>query len=184
MTLPSDDDLVLRSADGDTGSFRILVARWERPIYAFLERMTGSREEAQDLTQETFLKLYQNASRYRPSGKFKSWLFRIAGNLARSRLRRNKIVRWIPLDLADHDLKTPGDAADRALEREETGRSVRSALLQLPARQREAVLLWQYEELSHGEIGEVMGINANAVAQIIHRATTRLRAILSIEEVE
>ncbi len=175
----TDDDLMVRGAQGEKDALEVLVRRWEEPVFAFLARMTGSREDARDLTQETFLRLYRNAARYSPSGKFKSWLFRIAGNLARSQLRRKKIVRWIPFDLTSHDLSSPDDLADRALEREELGGAVRAALLKLPERQRQAVLLWQFEELSYKEIGEVMGIGSNAVSQILYRATTRLRKILA-----
>ena len=92
---PSDDELMMRAAKGDRTAFGILVQRWERPVFAFLARMLASAEEAEDLVQEAFLRVWGHAGRYRPSGQFKSWLFRIAGNLARSRLRRNKVVRWI-----------------------------------------------------------------------------------------
>ena len=82
-----DDRLMARGGQGDEEAFRLLVTRWERPVFAFLERMLGSREEAQDLGQETFVRVFQQARRYRAAGRFRSWLFRIAGNLARSRLR-------------------------------------------------------------------------------------------------
>jgi RNA polymerase sigma-70 factor (ECF subfamily) len=163
-------------------AFRLLVERWERPVHAFLERMTGSREDAMDLTQETFIRAYRSAPRYHPSGRFRSWLFRIAGNLARSRQRRRKILRWIPFDLASHDLSSPGEPPDRALEREETAHAVRAALLALPDRQRQAVVLWKFEGLSYQEIADAMGTNANAVAQLLHRATNRLRRTLKLEE--
>lgn len=171
-----------QTAQGDTQAFRLLVERWEKPLHAFLQRMIGSSEDARDLTQETFVRVHENASRYDPSGKFKSWLFRIAGNLARSRQRRKKILRWIPFDLASHDLPSRQEPADRHLEREETAMTVRAALLDLPDRQRQAVLLWKYEGLSYQEIAEVMEMNANAVAQLLHRATTRLRRTLNLEE--
>jgi RNA polymerase sigma-70 factor (ECF subfamily) len=177
----SDDELMVRGAKGDLDALRLLVERWERPVFAFVERMTGSREEAQDLTQEAFLRLCRNARRYRPSGRFKSWLFRIAGNLARSQIRRKEIIRWVPFELASHDLASPRVPMDRALETRGIRISVRAALLRLPARQRQAVLLWQYERLTYREIGEVMGLRANAVAQLLHRATSRLREMLSHE---
>ena len=91
---------MIRGAEGDDDAFGILVGRWEKRVFGFLEYMLGSREEAQDVTQEAFLRMCQSAATYRPSGQFRSWLFRIAGNLARSRLRRRKILRWVRLDPA------------------------------------------------------------------------------------
>lgn len=171
----TDDELMARGAAGDEDAFRRLVERWERPVFAFLERMVGSREEAQDLAQDTFLKVYQNAGRYRAKGQFKSWLFRIAGNAARSRLRRRKILRWLSLDPAEHDVPSPREGTDVALEREETRASVREALLRLPDRQRQALSLRQYEELSYQEIAVAMDTSVSAVEALLHRAMQTLR---------
>jgi len=88
----NDDELMTRIATGEEAAFRLLVERWETRVHAFLWRMTGSREDAEDLAQDTFVKVYANARRYQPTGRFQSWLFRIAGNLVRSWARRRKIV--------------------------------------------------------------------------------------------
>ena len=89
---PDDDALMVRTAQGEEAAFRLLVQRWEADVRAFLIHMLRSPEEAEDLTQDTFVKVFRQAGRYRTEGLFKSWLFRIAGNLARSRLRRRKVV--------------------------------------------------------------------------------------------
>ena len=94
-----DDALMIRTARGEEAAFRLLVQRWEHQVLAFLIHMLGSQEEAEDLVQDTFVKVFRKADGYRPEGLFKSWLFRIAGNLARSRLRRRKIIGWIPIAL-------------------------------------------------------------------------------------
>ena len=94
MTDRTDDRLMTDYVGGDERALRILVERWERRVFAFAVRMLGSPEEAEDLCQDTFVKLIGAADRYRPEGRFQSWLFRIAGNQARSRLRRRKILRW------------------------------------------------------------------------------------------
>jgi RNA polymerase sigma-70 factor (ECF subfamily) len=88
---PDDDVLMARTAQGEEAAFRLLVQRWENDVLAFLIHMLGSREEAEDLVQDTFIKVYRQAGRYRGEGRFRSWLLRIAGNLARSRLRRRRI---------------------------------------------------------------------------------------------
>lgn len=179
---PGEDELMLAGAGGREEAFGVLVRRWEQRVFAFLELMLGSREEAQDVTQETFLRMCRHAKDYRPSGQFRSWLFRIAGNLARSRMRRRKLLRWIPFDPATHDRAAPVEGADAALEREEKRLVVRRALAQLPDRQRQAVILRQYEGQSYQEIAQSMETSVSAVETLLFRAMTNLRKELAREE--
>ncbi len=172
---PSDDDLMLRGAQGNDEAFRILVGRWEKPVFAFLERMLGSREESQDIAQETFVKVCQQAGKYEPRGQFRSWLFRIAGNMARSRLRRRKILQWIRFDPVVHDRAGTSTGANDLLERKEQQAVVRGALNRLPARQRQAVVLRQYEAFSYREIAESMQTTVSAVETLLFRAMNALR---------
>jgi RNA polymerase sigma-70 factor (ECF subfamily) len=174
-----DDRLMARGAQGDEEAFRLLVTRWERPVYAFLERVLGSREEAQDLGQETFVRVFLQAHRYRATGRFRSWVFRIAGNLARSRLRRRRIVGWVPFDPFRHDRASDEpDAEERAL-RGERQRAVRAALARLPERQREALVLRRYHDMSQEEIAAAMGTTVAAVESLLSRAMTALRIRLA-----
>ena len=147
MTDRTDDRLMADYVGGDELALRVLVERWERPVFSFLVRMLGSAEEAEDLCQETFLKLIQASDRYQPEGKFQSWLFRIAGNQARSHLRRRKILRWLPLtgEQAETPLGGP-DALDLVEGRQEQ-RLVREAIARLPERQRQALILKQYQDM-------------------------------------
>jgi RNA polymerase sigma-70 factor (ECF subfamily) len=179
---PSDDDLMILGAEGDQRAFEILVSRWERQLFSFLEYMVGSREEAQDIAQETFLKMCQHSKRYQPSGKFRSWLFRIAGNLARSRLRRQKILRWIRFDPAVHDRLAPTEGPDAALEKQQERAAVRRALMRLPDRQRQAIVLRQYEGLAYREIAETMQTTVSAVETLLFRAMAALRRELARQE--
>ncbi|MFH1680144.1 MAG: sigma-70 family RNA polymerase sigma factor [Candidatus Eisenbacteria bacterium] len=175
----NDDDLMERTASGDEGAFRLLVERWERPLFGFLERMLGSREEAEDMTQEAFLRVFAEARSYRPEGRFRSWIFRIAGNLARSRLRRDRVIRWIRLEPLLHDPPDPRERADGRIERDERRRTVRRALAKLPDRQRQAVLLQRYEDLSYREIASAMDTTVPAVESLLQRATAFLRKELA-----
>ncbi|MBD3335842.1 MAG: sigma-70 family RNA polymerase sigma factor [Candidatus Eisenbacteria bacterium] len=175
---------MLRGAEGDEDAFALLVRRWEKAVFAFLEMMVGSPEEAQDLAQEAFLRMCRHAPRYRPSGQFRSWLFRIAGNLARSRLRRRKILRWVRFDPVLHDRLIPGDRPDAALERQERRRAVRRALGRLPERQRQALVLRQYEGLAYREIAETMETTVSAVESLLFRAMAALGKELRREEGE
>lgn len=180
----TDDELMERVADGDEEAARLLVQRWEGPIYAFLDRMLGSREDAQDLGQDTFIKVCSEAGRYEPSGKFRSWLFKIAGNLARSRLRRRRIISWVSFSPGVHEGETSGDDPGVDLERKEAAREVRGALARLPARQRQAIVLRTYNDLSYREVAEAMGVSIPAVESLLQRGMAALRRELGAGEAE
>lgn len=177
-----DDELMARGAQGDEEAFRLLVLRWETPVFAFLLRMLGSREEAQDLCQETFLRMIRSAEKYRPTGQFPSWLFRIAGNQARSRLRRRKILRWLSFEESRSDPPSSSPDALQQLELQELQHEVRAAIARLPERQREALVLKQYQGFKYTEIAAVMGLSVSAVQMLLHRATAALRKDLARRE--
>ena len=179
MTDRTDDTLMIDYVKGDENALRILVERWERQIFAFLFRMLGSSEEAEDLCQDTFMKLINAADRYQPEGKFQSWLFRIAGNQARSRLRRRKILRWLPLtDDYDNAPSNDRDALEQ-LSGQEERLAVQEALTRLPERQRQALVLKQYQDLSYQEIADAMETTVASVQMLLHRAMTALRKDLA-----
>lgn len=177
----NEDALMAAVAQGDTQAFGQLLGRWEGPVFAFLRQMLGSAEEAQDLLQDTFLKVYEQAPRYRPEGRFRSWLFRIAGNLARSRLRRRKIIRWVSFAPAYHDRAGVAPGPEEDSERADTVARVRAALDRLPVRQRQAILLRRYEDMSYREIAAAMETTVAAVQTLLHRAMTALRAELGAD---
>ncbi len=172
----TDDELMERIADADDEAARLLVERWERPVFAFLERMLGSREEAQDLAQEVFLRVCTSAKRYRSDGRFRSWLFRITGNLARGSLRRRKVLSWVRFEPGLHDREADNASPDNPIEGEERKRLVRAALEELPPRQREALLLQRYEDMSYQEIAATMKISLAAVESLLQRAMVALRS--------
>jgi len=173
-----DDELMTRIATGGEAAFRLLVERWERPVHAFLWRMTGSREDAEDLTQDTFVKVHAYAPRYRPEGRFRSWLFRIAGNLARSWARRRKIVGWIRYDPDLHEQPSVNPGPDDQLHADETSRRVQAALAGLPVRQREALIMRKYHEMSQRETAAAMATTEGAVESLLIRALEGLRKAL------
>ncbi len=178
MTI-DDDTLMQRIATGDEEAFRLLVARWEQPVLGFLVHMLSSVDEAQDLAQDTFLKVFDQARRYRPEGRFRSWLLRIAGNQARSALRRRKVLRWVNFDLRSHDLATPDDDPARHLERQETTLRVQRAVAALPERQRQAVVLKRFQGCSYKEIAEILDTTVPAVESLLQRAAAALRLSLA-----
>jgi RNA polymerase sigma-70 factor (ECF subfamily) len=168
-----------RIGGGEEAAFRLLVDRWEREVMAFLVHMLGSPEEAEDVLQDTFVKVFRQAARYRPEGKFPSWLFRIAGNLARSRLRRRRVIGWLSFDPVRHDAPAQTPGPDRDLEADEARSAVRAAVAALPERQRQALVLHRFQGLRYKEVAEAMETTVPGVESLIQRALAGLRRELA-----
>lgn len=171
----TDDKLMEQISSGQEAAFRLLVQRWESPLFGFLWRMTGSEDDARDLCQDTFVTVYSRSSEYESEGKFKSWLFRIAGNLARSFLRRRKIIGWVSFDFAKHDRPASTDLPDAEVSRDQQVKILQVAVDKLPPRQKQALVLKRYQQLSQREVAEVMQISESAVESLLVRALTQLR---------
>ena len=149
---PNDAELMARVAHGDRAALGTLIERHQEHVLALAYRFVSRWDVAEDIAQETFLRVFRSAPGYQPSARFTTWLYRIVANLCWDRRR------WAsrqPVALADRDLPTdaPGGAAD--LEREERVRQVRAAVGRLADRQRLAVVLHRYEGLSHRRIAEI-----------------------------
>lgn len=181
----SDHDLMVRLAGGEDPALGELMARWGPRVTAFLQRMTGRRDVATDLAQETFVKLYQARGRYRPSGGFSTYLFAIAANLARNHARwsaRHPTVSFdakpdeggsaVP-DLAD-TRQTPAESARSA----ERMRAVQAAFRRLSPDLREAMSLFVYEGMGYAEIAAVTQCSPKAVETRIYRARQILKELL------
>jgi RNA polymerase sigma-70 factor (ECF subfamily) len=173
-----EDALMIRIAAGNEEAFRLLVVRWERDVQRFLIHMLGSVEEAEDLVQDTFVQVFRKAASYRPAGMFKSWLFKIAGNLARSRLRRRKILSWVPFDPVFHDTGGSGRDPESNLEQDQLAAAVQGALDRLPGRQKEAMVLHRFQGMRYQEVATAMGTSVAGVESLIQRALAALRSDL------
>ncbi|WP_395737102.1 RNA polymerase sigma factor [Prosthecobacter sp.] len=180
---PSDADIadMQRLAAGDDLALNRLMERWKDKVAAFLLRMTGNATTATDLTQETFVRLYQSRVRYRPSAPFPTYLFRIAANLARNHARWRKRHPTVSIDNEeDHvpeSVETQPGPAEQ-MERGEQMRRVEAALASLPEDLREAMLLFTYQDMSYAEIAAAAGCSAKAVETRIYRARQMLRSAL------
>jgi RNA polymerase sigma-70 factor (ECF subfamily) len=182
----SDHELMARLADGEDTALNDLMDRWGGRVAAFLHRMTGKREIAADLAQETFVNLYQARERYRPRGNFSTWLFSIASNLARNHARWN---RRHPTESSDAEpdagggilsqLSDPGLPPDEAAKAVERVRAIHAAFLVMPADLREAMSLFVYEGLSYADIAAIAQCSPKAVETRIYRARQLLREQLS-----
>jgi RNA polymerase sigma-70 factor, ECF subfamily len=176
-----DEDvrLMLRLRGGDAQAFDALFERWAGRVLRFVERMVGETSVAEDLVQETFVRLWRARERYQPEARFSTWLFTIAGNAARNELRRP--FRRARYDSVDDDregapLELAGDdpPADAQVDARRTGLGLEQALAALPERQREALWLRAVEGLSYAEVAESLATTEKSVKALIHRARVAL----------
>lgn len=175
----SDDALVTLFANGDERAARVLTARLGPKAYSVALRVLGNRAEAEDAAQEALLRLWRMAPEWRPGeAQVSTWLYRVVMNLCLDRKRRGKRAGAVPLDaVAD-----PPDPAQGAPERMQDGAradALQAALMTLPDRQRQAVVLRHIEELSNPEIAGIMEISVEAVESLTARGKRALAAALA-----
>ncbi|MHC4324178.1 MAG: sigma-70 family RNA polymerase sigma factor, partial [Planctomycetota bacterium] len=144
--LRSDEDLMLSCRDGDKGAFEALYRRYEKPVFSFIYRMVLSAEDAEDLCQETFYKVVRAKKKYRTSAKFKTWLFQIALNLCRDRIRRMKFRSHLSLNSPDSEenrmrqsILDHSSDPTKCAQAAEMKNLVRQAFTKLPRQQRAVV---------------------------------------------
>jgi RNA polymerase sigma-70 factor (ECF subfamily) len=174
----SDEELVEACQGGDASAFDVLVARWEDRIRGAAFRFLGSEEEARDVAQEAFLKAYRALSGFKGEARFSSWLYQIATNLCRDRLRRWKTRATVSLDALEEAgpvmVETRPDAHERLAERD-LAQAVRRAIHALPEEQREVVILKEYQELTFLEIAQALDVPISTVKTRLYRGLGQLR---------
>jgi RNA polymerase sigma-70 factor (ECF subfamily) len=180
----SDEELVSRSIGGDADSFNQLVLRWERPIYALAYRVIGREEDARDVCQETFLRAFRALGGFRGQAKFSSWLYRIALNLCRDwvrRQRRTPVVQ-LPEDVDVMELavsREPTEPIEDLVARHDLTRLVEKAMARLPEEQRTAIILKEYHGLTFQEIADLVGCPLSTVKTRLYQGLTVLRRDLN-----
>jgi len=183
----SDEELVARSIGGDQESFNQLVLRWERPIYALAYRVIGREEDARDVCQETFLRAFRALNGFRGQAKFSSWLYRIALNLCRDWVRKE---RRTPVIQAPEELEVlemaavrePPPSVEDLVARRELTRVVERAMARLPEEQRTAIILKEYHELTFQEIADLVGCPLSTVKTRLYQGLSVLRRELAKSE--
>ncbi|RZI41855.1 sigma-70 family RNA polymerase sigma factor [Herbaspirillum sp. HC18] len=168
-----DQQCVMRARQGEGRAFSELVARYQDRVYRFLLRLTRSRDDAMDLTQDTFMRAYQSLDRWQPDALFRTWLFRIARNGAIDRFRRDKVVEFVDLD-EDADVPDHAAGPEAVLETAQRLRILEEALERLPAEYREIILLREIEGMSYDELAQVLGLQAGTVKSRLSRARAAL----------
>ncbi|HWZ97505.1 MAG TPA: sigma-70 family RNA polymerase sigma factor [Candidatus Dormibacteraeota bacterium] len=187
----SDVQLMLDVKAGDQQSFELLLQRYRTPLVNFLYRMVRSREQAEDLAQEVFLRVYRAREDYEPSAKFTTWLFRIATNLALNSVRDHRYQK-LEVSMDAPIIADAEDGEERMMEvadehpdieqhlvDEARKKMIRHAIEKLPEKQRAAVLLHKYQELDYGEISKILQCSESALKSLLFRAYETLRVELA-----
>ena len=183
-----DIRLMLRVRDNDQSAFAELVERYQHRLVAVMNHIVGMKEEAEDLSQEVFLRVYRTRHKYTPKAKFSTWLFTIANNLALNAIRDRRKRQTLPLDVSRSDpmgVKLPDSVAmDRSLppthhlQHQELEEVIQKALSELNERQRMAVVYNKFEDMNYEEIAQVMELSTKAVKSLLSRARGKLREVL------
>jgi RNA polymerase sigma-70 factor (ECF subfamily) len=183
-----DIRLMLRVRDDDPAAFAELVERFQHRLVAVMHHLVGNPDEAEDLAQEVFLRVYRIRKKYRPKAKFSTWLFTIANNLALNALRDRQRRPVLPLEVRESGPLGPRPAENAAaardeppthgLAQQELADVIRRALDGLNERQRVAIVLNKFEDMNYAEIAEVMDLSTKAVKSLLSRARMRLREAL------
>jgi RNA polymerase sigma-70 factor (ECF subfamily) len=162
--------------EGDAEAFDVLFDRHRGTVFHFARMMLGSRDGAEDVFQETFLAVARSAKRYQPRQRFRAWLLRIARNVCINRIQadraRRRVLRQSGLDVIEPASDEP-PPPERLASKERMGR-LRAEIEGLPERQREALVLYAFEQMGYREIGEVLGVPIGTVKTLIHRARAAL----------
>jgi RNA polymerase sigma-70 factor (ECF subfamily) len=176
----TDEELVARSARGDADSFNQLITRWERPIYALAYRVIGHEEDARDVCQETFLRAFRGIAAFKGQAKFSSWLYRIALNLCRDWIRRQRRTPVVQspegVDLTElASERGPAESVEDLVSRQDMSRLVARAMRSLSEEQRTAVVLKEYQGLTFQEIADLLGCPLSTVKTRLYQGLTLLR---------
>ena len=180
----TDAEVMLRAGTGDDAAFDFLVAKFTRPMVSFLYRFSGNQAVAEELAQEVFLRVYRSRGRYSVEAKFTTWLYCIATNLAMNHARdtrQEKLQSGGSLDEPDLETGERIDPADgrltveQRLVRDERMAAIRRHVMELPERQRVAVLMHKYQEMDYREIGKALRLSESATKSLLFRAYETLR---------
>ena len=176
----TDEELVSRARGGDLDSFNQLILRWERPIYALAYRVIGREEDARDVCQETFLRAFRALPGFKGQAKFSSWVYRIALNLCRDWIRRQRRAPLLqmpedtdPIELASE--RGPVESIEDLVARHELSAAVEAAMALLPDEQRTAIILKEYHGMTFQEIADLQGCPLSTVKTRLYQGLSVLR---------
>ena len=168
--------------NGDTNAFAILVDRYKDLVYTLALRMMKNREEAEEVSQDTFIKAYKSINRFKGDSKFSTWIYRIAYNTSLDRLKKNKKhFNDVPIDeYTEHQVKTIDNALSQ-LENEERNQAIQKCITQLPSDDAFILTLYYFEEQTLDEISKVIGLTPNNVKVKLFRSRKKLATIMKAQ---
>ena len=169
--IAEDAALVHRAAEGEARAWRTLVDAYSGPLFRYAWRLLGERDAAEDVVQETFLRLWRSASAWKPNAPVQAWLYRVAGNVARDALRRRQKIA----ELAEDELDPSPGVEIQVSDSMEVDR-LRAFVDELPERQRQALLLCRLEGMTMSEAASVLSCSVESVESLLARARRTLRA--------
>ena len=171
----SDNELIVQSLSGDTSAFGVLILRYRRMVIGIAYRVCGDATLAEDVAQETFIRVWDRLPTYRPKGNFRGWIGRIASNLTIDALRRQKPT----VDIEKMVLEAPSERPEAAALRSERAAAVKAAIARLPEQTRAALVLREYEGFSYREIADGLSIPLGTVKSRLNDARRRLKVELA-----
>jgi RNA polymerase sigma-70 factor (ECF subfamily) len=182
----SDNELALQASRGNIALFQALVERYRRQAYFYARGMVRNSDDAHDLSQEAFVRVYRHLKRFNPAYPFKVWLFHILSNLCKNHLRQKKTRDnvMVTSDDAGESAAPDTDQPDRLFGRTEVQSQVWNAIGKLPEKFREIIILSHFEELSYNQMAEILGIPRGSVMSRLYYARLKLREILEEMGVE
>lgn len=172
--------LMLRVKEGDTRAFEELVTIHQHAVIGTVAKMLGHPDDAEDIAQQVFIRIWKSAKRYEPQAKFTTWLFTITRNLVFNEMRRRQRKPAVSMNEREDDfhIGTPDDSSknpDQSILQRELEDAIDRAIQELPEKQRMAVVLRRYEDMPYEEIGEILILSLPAVKSLLFRARTQLK---------
>ncbi len=177
---PTDEQLIARFQQGDAYAYDLLVKRYKDPLMNYIYRFVGDRTDAEDILQETFLRLYKNKHYYREIARFSTWIYTIAGNLAKTELRKRRRRSFFSINnymSTDKDFELPDKniTPDRYTDSGITDDEIHKAINKLSPKFRQVILLRDIQGFSYEEIAHIVNIPLGTVKSRVNRARLRLQ---------
>ncbi len=173
---PDEKELIENSLLGDKESFARIVRRYQNRIFAFVMRMTANRENALDLTQDTFVAAYENLDRFRGESSLSTWLFQIAANRTKNFLKKSVRETGLP---EGYEQRSDINRPDTDYAKSEIERHLREAIIALPEKQRMVFTLRYYDQMKFTDIARIQGVSVSAVKTSFAEALKKLKKRLS-----